>query len=797
MNQQPRGREKNITGEGKPIERRGSGLGTGPVGREQGYEDRGGSPAPSGGGMPQRSGGFGGKKIGIIAVIIALLFGGGFGLNNMLGGGSPNTPSQTPGASLFSGFTDSSISSGWATKANTGVLNTEVSSLARDKRTVIKGDGTDKATVMVYLCGTDLETKGGMASNDLQEMAAATLNSNVNLLVYTGGCKSWKISGISNTVNQLYKVENGRIKCLVKNDGAEPMTKSTTLTRFINYCTKNYPANRNMLILWDHGSGSISGFGYDERSPQAGSLTLKGLSDALKSAGTTFDFFGFDACLMGTLESALMLDSYADYLIGSEETEPGVGWYYTNWLTALAKDPAISTLDLGKIIIDDFVSFCNQKCPGQKTTLSLTDLAELSATVPSAFKEFASEAAELVNSKEYKVVSDARANTREFAVSSKSDQIDLVHLAYNINTEDSKKLADSVLGAVKYNKTSSSITNAYGLAVYFPYKKTSRIANAVKAYEAIGMDSSYTECVRSFANLELAGQIVANDQSTLSPLPSLFGNYTGQSAASGIDITSILSGVLGGSQSASQSASPVPSGSLASLAGALLGSGSFDIQRAADIISENQLDTSDFVWIKKGNDKCLALSDSQWEQIHSLQLNVFYDDGEGYIDLGLDNVYEISEDGELISAFEGTWLAIDSQPVPYYYIDTFDDGDNYSITGYVPILLNGEKAQLLLTFDSENPHGYIAGARYCYDESVTETVAKGAESLKEGDRIDFVCDFYSYDGAYNDSYRLGDQLVYTGEHTISDVKIDADKCSAVYLITDSYNNEYWTPVIPD
>ncbi|MBR6940260.1 MAG: peptidase C11, partial [Clostridia bacterium] len=175
----------------------------------------------------------------------------------------------------------------------------------------------------------------------------------------------------------------------------------------------------------------------------------------------------------------------------------------------------------------------------------------------------------------------------------------------------------------------------------------------------------------------------------------------------------------------------------------------------------------------------------------------FYDDGEGYIDLGLDNVYEISEDGELISAFEGTWLAIDSQPVPYYYIDTFDDGDNYSITGYVPILLNGEKAQLLLTFDNENPHGYIAGARYCYDESVTETVAKGAESLKEGDRIDFVCDFYSYDGAYNDSYRLGDQLVYTGEHTISDVKIDADKCSAVYLITDSYNNEYWTPVIPD
>ncbi|MCR5523635.1 MAG: peptidase C11 [Clostridia bacterium] len=798
MNQQPRRREKNITGQGKPIEKRGSGLGTGPVGRDQGYENRGHPDPSSGGGGPQRSGGFGGKRIGLIGIILALIFGGGFGLNSILGGGNTenNIPAPAPAASLFSGFTNSSVSSGWATEANTGVLNKEVSPLAREKRTVIYGDGSDKATVMVYLCGTDLETKSGMASNDLREMAAATLNSNVNVLVYTGGCKLWKTRGISNSVNQIYKIENGRLACLVKNDGSDPMTKASTLTRFINYCSKNYPANRNMLIMWDHGSGSISGFGYDEKNPSSGSLTLKGINDALKAANQTFDFIGFDACLMGTLEGALMLDRYADYLIGSEETEPGVGWYYTNWLTSLAKNPAISTLDLGKIIVDDFVGYCNQRCPGQKTTLSVTDLAELSATVPSAFKEFAAEAAELVNSNDYKVISDARANTREFAVSSKTDQIDLVHLAYNIDTDDSKKLADSILGAVKYNKTSSSITNAYGLAVYFPYKKTSRITSAVKAYEAIGMDSSYTECVRSFANLELAGQIVANDQASPSPLPSLLGSFTGQSAASSIDITDILSSILGGSMGTS-SAPSSSGGSVASLAEALLGARNFDIDSAADIIADNQLDTSDFVWIKKGDNYQLALDDSQWKQIHSLALNVFYDDGEGYIDLGLDNVYEITEEGELVSDFDGTWLAIDNQPVPYYYTDTFDDGTNYSISGYVPVLLNGDRAELILTFDNENPYGYIAGARYVYEDDETETVAKGLESLTKGDKIEFVCDYYSYDGEYQDSYLMGDELIYTGEHTISNVIIDSDKCSAVYLITDIYNNEYWTPVIPD
>ena len=63
-------------------------------------------------------------------------------------------------------------------------------------------------------------------------------------------------------------------------------------------------------------------------------------SQALTKAGVAFDFIGFDACLMATAENALMLTKHADYLIASEETEPGVGWYYTNWLTSLGKDPS-------------------------------------------------------------------------------------------------------------------------------------------------------------------------------------------------------------------------------------------------------------------------------------------------------------------------------------------------------------------------------------------------------------------------------------------------------------------------
>ena len=92
---------------------------------------------------------------------------------------------------------------------------------------------------------------------------------------------------------------------------------------------------------------------------------------------------------MATAETALVVGNYADYLIGSEETEPGIGWYYTNWLSALSSDTSMPTLQIGKLIADDFTSQCAKKCPGQSTTLSITDLAELSQTLPDKLGDFA------------------------------------------------------------------------------------------------------------------------------------------------------------------------------------------------------------------------------------------------------------------------------------------------------------------------------------------------------------------------------------------------------------------------
>ena len=797
----PRSREKKVTGTGT-VKRRGQGLGTGPVGT--GSSAPRPAARPAAGGQPTRSTR---KKTPLIAIILALLLGGGGGLGALLGGGGgevipqqpqtpqysqPSQPSQsspiTLDPSIFLGnLGGGSVSSGWELTANTAKLDRTVAQGARDKRTVIRGNGKDTVTIMVYMCGTDLESRSGMGTSDLQEMLNADIGDKVNLLIFTGGCKGWRNSVISSSVNQIYQIRDGKMACLVENAGNAPMTDPNNLASFIQWCDKNFPADRNQLIFWDHGGGSLSGYGYDEKYASSGSMDLAEIDKALKQGGVTFDFIGFDACLMATLETALTVGQYGDYLIASEETEPGVGWYYTDWLTKLSANTSMPTIEIGKNIVDDFVDVCAQKCRGQSTTLSVVDLAELEHTVPQQFKDFSASTVALIEDKQYQTVSSARSGSREFASSTKIDQVDLVHLAANMGTDEGKALCDALLGAVKYNRTSSNMTNAYGLSIYFPYQKAKNVDQAVATYELIGMDDEYARCIQEFASMEVSGQVSTGG--TASPLPSLMGMMGGSSSSSNASaemIGQLLGAFLQGS--GGTSISGLTSGNMGFLSGR-----SLSLEDTAQYLSENRLDESALVWqMNAEGDPVIALTEEQWSYVQGLDLNMFYDDGQGYIDLGLDNVFDFDANGALLGVTDGTWLAINGQPVAYYHTNTTDDGENYTISGYVPALLNDERVELVLVFDNDNPYGYIAGARTVYSDGETDTQAKGLTELEVGDTLDFICDYYGYDGSYQDSYFLGEQMTVTADMEISNVDIGAESVCATYRFTDLYNQHYWT-----
>ncbi len=817
MERQSGGRQKWTTGSSKGTFKRGEGLGTGPVGKgsggfgsSSGSGSGSGNSSGSGGSSGRRSGG-GGSPLIMIIIILFVLFGGGGGiLGSLLGGGSSNhapapttaAPVQTAGApasqsgsgsglgtigSLLGSFGSggASSSSGWADGSNTGVLNTKVADGAREKYTKFRGNGKDTVTVMVYMCGTDLESRNKMGTSDLAEMSKANIADNVNLLVYTGGCKQWQNNIVSSNRNQIYKIETGGLKRLEADMGTASMVKPATLTEFIKYAAKNYPADRYELIFWDHGSGSISGYGYDEKNPSAGSMNLAGIHKALTDGGVKFDFVGFDACLMGTMENALMLSRHADYMIASEETEPGYGWYYTDWLSKLSKNTSMPTTELGKLIIDDFVSDNAKKGQGSSITLSLVDLAELQKTGPKALTAFSKTTGDLVRSDDYQTVSEARSNTREFARSAKLDQVDLVNLALNMGTEEGRELADVVRSAVKYNNTARSMTNAYGLSIYFPYKKVSKVDSAVSTYEAIGMDEEYAKCIKDFASVEVTGQ-AASGGSAASPLPSLLGqaDYSGSTTISSDELLmQLLGSFLGGG-----SDSPFR------LAG--LDSSNTNFFKADEstvsYVADNLFNESELLW-QKADDGIsrLVMSERNWKLTNELLLNCFYDDGAGYIDLGLDYLYSFDDNGNLLGDYDHSWLCIDGQTVAFYFMDESELDGEKTIRGYVPAMLNGERANLLIVFDETEPHGYIAGAFTDYAPSVTETVGK-LIPVGEGDVLDFLCDYYSYDGTYEDSYYLGEQLKLGAETVISNEDVGEGRVRATYKLTDIYGQPHWT-----
>ena len=836
MENRPIGRKKNVAEGGSGVHKRDEVVGGGPVGNSNGYSGRGGSGAGSG---PQRSSG-GRSPLFMIIVALVLILGGGGGISSLLGGGlggsdqytdttgqypgnaggsngmtsgqSAGTTSQSTGTSgtgsqsssgtsssmdmigsllgglsSYSGAT-SGASAAWSETPNTGKLNTQVASAARAKRTVIKGDGEDIVTIMVYMCGADLESRSGMASRDLQEMLAADIGDNVNLLIYTGGAKQWQNNVVSSSTSQIYQIKGGRLQLVKDNLGNTPMTKPDTLSSYIKWAAANYPANRNVLIFWNHGGGSTGGYGYDEKFPTAGSMSLAGINNALKNGGVNFDFVGFDTCLMATVENALVVSNYSDYLVASEETEPGVGWYYTDWLTALSRNTSMETIQIGKSIIDSFTSACEKTCPGQKTTLSLIDLCELSQTVPAELANFSKNTSQMIENSDFSAVSNARSSTREFASSSRIDQIDLVDFALRMGTPEAKELSDALKSSIKYNRTSSNMTNAYGLSIYFPYQKASKVDSMVDQYEDIGMDQDYAKCIQSFASMGVAGQVASGG--TQSAMPSIFGSMTGSSAQG--DSSAELIGAL---------LSTFMTSDFSSIDGLTTSNTSFigkslDVNKAAEYIANNRLDQSALIWTTNAEgDDCITLTEDQWKMVHDLQLNMFYDDGEGYVDLGMDNVFDFDDEGNLLSQTDKTWVTIDGQVVAYYVIDVQGTQDNYAITGRVPCLLNGDRCNLILVFDSAHEDGYIAGVNYDYVEGETETVAKNLTELAAGDEIDYLCDYYTYDQKYDSTHPLGNTYTVSkdmSEMVINNTKVGDGRVLVTYRFTDIYGENMWT-----
>lgn len=611
--------------------------------------------------------------------------------------------------------------------------------------------GNHRFTVMVYMCGTDLESDYGAATADILEMCAADISDDVNVLLYTGGTERWQNNRISPDTNQIWRIVQDDMVCLEEDIGVRPMTDPSTLADFVSYCGENYPAERNVLILWDHGGGALYGYGIDEITG-GDSMQINEIDKALEKAGVRFDFIGFDACLMATVETACMMDRHADYMIGSEEIEPGSGWYYTGWLNLICKDPSVPVEKIGKTIIDDYIRVCGEENPDDGCTLSMIDLAEMDH-VYDALCAFSSNAKEELDRDNFRVVSRSVSNTRAFGDDS-YDTIDLMHFAQNCDIGGSEELIAAVDKAVVYSGNSENIRNSNGMTVYLPYNDVYSFDEMLDIYSDIGLEGEYTEFIRAFANIVAGGQSYHGSNT---PIEALNGGYEPDSLpdfSEWYDFSWFDEDYVSG---------------------------------YGEDYEENSYSGEDLIVEERGDYFALALSDEDWEIINDIQMQLFYDDGEGYIDLGTDNYFDTDDDGALMVDYDGLWFTLMDYIVPLY-ISVTDD----CVEGYIPCELNGEYVNLVVRWDEEGL-GRIEGAIRFYDNGMC---MKGLLPVEDGDEIQLLCDYYTYDGEYDDEYYLGDSFTYDSSAVVDYDSSGEGDYLLYYCLTDIYNNTYYTePVI--
>ena len=170
------------------------------------------------------------------------------------------------------------------------------------------GDSTaavHSTTVLIYLCGGDLESRFGAATRDIREMAASGFDASaVNLLIMAGGTESRSIGTDAGQAAMIEIGEHGMRR--LRQSGEETnMADGETLKAFLDYRYAHYPAERFVLILWGHGSPT-EGLCPDGLSG-GDTLTPEEIHAALSGsfpAGEKLYWIGFDACMMATLETA-------------------------------------------------------------------------------------------------------------------------------------------------------------------------------------------------------------------------------------------------------------------------------------------------------------------------------------------------------------------------------------------------------------------------------------------------------------------------------------------------------------
>lgn len=643
----------------------------------------------------------------------------------------------------------------------------------------------DTWTIFVYLCGSDLESRlifgGSMGTDDIKEMCAATASNKVRFVIETGGSDRWHDKMISSDVLGRFVVENGRLKQVGEEDQAS-MGKASTLTSFLQWGIENYPAEKMGVVFWDHGGGSITGVCFDELEDND-SLSLREIDAAflsvLESGKLTdkFEFMGFDACLMGTVEAANISASYADYMIASQESEPGSGWDYTAIGNYLAEHPESDGAALGKTICDSYKKQCESVDDGQIATMSVTDLSKMD----NLLKDFNSFAKEIYSKTEDReVLASVVRNINgvdNFGGNNRAEgytnMVDLGGIIKACKTWSGKTDAasDALSNAVVYSISGSDHRGASGLSIYYPLQVEG--SNELRVFESVCVSPYYMSFVgRQGYGSAYDGDLDDYDEDEMFEDGLwywldvfLFDEDTGEYDYDYDDEYYDDYDESGGFWSFLDD---------------------YDEEAASELIT-----FSEEPGINENGEYCFTLDDEGYNNTSDVLALVYQDMGDGsFIELG--ETYDVNIDwatGYVSDNFDGYWLSLpDGQNLATYIVDVTDDYVIYTS----PILLNGEETYLRMRQYFDDGSVKVEGAWDGIDDYGASD--KMIVKLQAGDSVVptyFCTDEEGYD---LDEYE-GDEYIVNSKNGSLDVDYDylyEGDYEYSFCITDVFGDDYIT-----
>lgn len=359
-------------------------------------------------------------------------------------------------------------------------------------------------TVMIYMAGSDLESRSGIATSDISSIIGKNINlKNNNILIYSGGTKRW-FNFMNPNENAIYKLtENGFER--VKSYDKSSLGDSSNFSKFLTYSFNNYKTEAYDLIFWNHGLG-VMGSIMDENSKDYLDLVEinEGLNKSPFNKNNKLETIVFRTCLNGTIEMASNISDYANYMVASEEIT--LGSNETSVLDFLNNiDKVKNGYDFGVNFINSYKKQIDELdyFGEPSSTYSIIDLSKIDSLINKLDNFFKN----IDVSKNYGDIVRLRSNLDQYAVDTYGiedyDTVDLYELISNISKEfnlDSKDLLKYLSkDVIKYNWTTNDYSN--GLSIYFPYKAKDSVKEmGLALYNNINMSNEYKKFIKSFSN---------------------------------------------------------------------------------------------------------------------------------------------------------------------------------------------------------------------------------------------------------------------------------------------------------